>query len=179
MKLIIWLWNPGIKYDSTRHNVWFMFLDWLKTELNSNNDFKLESKFQAEILELIWNREKILLVKPQTFMNLSWESVLKLMSFYKIQKEDIMVIFDDISLEPGKVRFREKWSAWWQNGVKNIISHIWEDFKRIKIGIWYNQKWDLADWVLSKLSDEEKDFLYTHSFPEVKSLLCKHFNSLS
>ncbi len=89
MKLIIWLWNPGIKYESTRHNIWFMFLDWLKTELNISNDFRLESKFQAEILEFIWNGEKTFLVKPHTFMNLSWESVLKLMSFYKITKENI------------------------------------------------------------------------------------------
>lgn len=175
MKLIIWLWNPGTKYENTRHNVGFIFLDWFKNNENITHDFKMESKFQAEILETTWQWEKTLLVKPQTFMNLSGESVLKLMSFYKIPKENIMVIFDDISLEPGKIRFREKWSAGWQNGVKNIIAHIWEDFKRMKIWVWYDQKWDLTDWVLGKFSDDELNNLEKNTFPELKNHLWKHF----
>lgn len=175
MKLIIWLWNPWEKYKNTRHNVWFLFLDFLQEKLNISWDFEAISKFKAEILETIINWEKTLLVKPQTFMNLSGESVLKLLSFYKIEKKDIIVIFDDISLEPWKVRFRESWSAGWQNGVKSIISHIWEDFKRIKIGIWQDKRWDLADWVLSKFSEEELKKLQKEIFPEVYKLLLKHF----
>ena len=173
MYLIVGLGNPEEDYSKTRHNMGFEVINKISKQYNILvNKSKFNSLYGTGVIE----GEKVILVKPQTFMNLSWESVLKLMSFYKIQKEDIIVIFDDISLEPGKIRFREKWSAWWQNGVKNIISHIWEDFKRIKIGIWYNQKWDLTDWVLWKFSDEEKDFLYKNTFPEVHTHLWKHFN---
>lgn len=171
MKLIIWLWNPGPQYALTRHNVGFLFLDFLVEKNNFSGDWKTESKFKGEIFETIFNGEKTILVKPLTFMNLSGESVLKLMSFYKIPKEDIIVIFDDISLEPGKIRFRETWSAWWQNGVKNIISHIGEDFKRIKIGIGQDKTWDLSDWVLSKFSSEELETLQKDIFPKASDIL--------
>ena len=174
MKLIVWLWNPWSQYEKTRHNAGFLFLDWLKDDLNIPIDFKNESKFKGKILETFINGEKTIFLKPQTFMNLSWESVLKLMSFYKIPKEDIMVVFDDISLEPGKIRFRESGSAWWQNGIKNIIANIWEDFKRIKIGIGQDKKWDLSDWVLSKFSDEELQIYHKEIFVEAKNLLLKN-----
>lgn len=174
MKLIVWLWNPWSQYEKTRHNAGFLFLDWLKDDLNITWDFKNESKFKGEILETFINGEKTIFLKPQTFMNLSGESVLKMMSFYKIPKEDIIVIFDDISLEPGKIRFRESGSAWGQNGVKSIIGNIWEDFKRIKIGIWQDKKWDLSDWVLSKFSDEELDMFHKEIFPQAKDLLLKN-----
>lgn len=155
MKLIIWLWNPWSKYEKTRHNIWFIFLDWLVNKENLSWEWKNESKFKSEIFETTYNFEKTILVKPQTFMNLSWEAVLKIMSYYKISKEDIIIIFDDISLEPGKTRFRATWSAWGQNWVKSIILNIWEDFKRVKIWIWQDKRFDLADWVLSKFSEEE------------------------
>ena len=171
MKLIIWLWNPGPQYALTRHNVGFLFLDFLVEKNNFSWVWKNEGKFKAEIFETILNGEKTILVKPQTFMNLSGESVLKLMSFYKIPKDDIIVIFDDISLEPGKIRFRETWSAGWQNGVKSIISHIGEDFKRIKIGIGQDKTWDLSDWVLSKFSDEERENLKKEIFPKAIDIL--------
>lgn len=174
MKLIIWLWNPWEKYKNTRHNVWFLFLDFLQEKLNISWNFEEVSKFKAEILETNINGEKTLLVKPLTFMNLSWESVLKLLSFYKIEKKDIIVIFDDISLEPGKIRFRASGSAGWQNGVKSIISNIGEDFKRIKIGIGQDKRWDLADWVLSKFSGEELEKLNKDTFLEVYELLLKN-----
>lgn len=174
MKLIIWLWNPWSQYKHTRHNIWFLFLDWLITNLNITNNFKNEVKFVWEILETLINWEKIIFLKPQTFMNLSWESVLKIMSFYKIEKKDIFVIYDDISLEPGKIRFRESGSAGGQNWVKNIITHIWEDFKRIKIGIGQDKKWDLSDWVLSQFTPEEREKLYQETFVEVKNLLLKN-----
>jgi len=171
MKLIIWLGNPWPQYALTRHNVGFLFLDFLVEKNNFSWDWKSESKFKAEIFETILNGEKTIFVKPLTFMNLSGESVLKLMSFYKIPKEDIIVIFDDISLEPGKVRFRETWSAGWQNGVKSIISHIGEDFKRIKIGIGQDKTWDLSDWVLSKFSSEEIEVLQKDIFPKASDIL--------
>lgn len=174
MKLIIWLWNPWNQYEKTRHNVWFLFLDWLKNQLNITSDFKNESKFKAEILETNISWEKTILLKPQTFMNLSWESILKVMSFYKINKKDIIVIFDDISLESWKVRFRESGSAWGQNWVKNIIANIWEEFKRIKVWIGQDKKWDLADWVLSKFNDEEIEKLNKETFLKVYELLLKN-----
>ncbi len=175
MKLIIWLWNPWDKYKTTRHNVGFLYLDWLKSDLNIQKDFEFEQKFNAEILgeDLLW--EKYLFVKPQTFMNLSGESVLKLMSFYKIKKEDIIVIFDDISMDFWKIRYREKGSAWWQNWVKDIVNKIWDDFKRIKIWIWYDTKWDLSDWVLSKFNEDEMIKLNSDIFKEVNNLLKTNF----
>ncbi len=171
MKLIIWLWNPWAKYQNTRHNVGFLFLDFLVEKNNFSGVWKEENKFKAEIFETLLHWEKTILVKPQTFMNLSGEAVLKLMSFYKIPKQDIIVIFDDISLEPGKIRFRESGSAWGQNGVKSIISHIGEDFKRIKIGIGQDKTWDLSDWVLSKFSDTEKNALENEIFPKACEIL--------
>lgn len=171
MKLIIWLWNPWNEYKKTRHNVGFLFLDWLIDDLNLNWEWKNEPKFKSEIFETNYNFEKTILLKPQTYMNLSWEAVLKIMSFYKIPLEDIIVIFDDISLEPWKIRFRDSWSAGWQNWVKSIISHIWENFKRIKIWIWQDKRFDLADWVLSKFNDEEIDSLKKDFFPKAKDIL--------
>lgn len=171
MKLIIWLWNPWKEYEKTRHNVWFLFLDWFVDKENLSWEWKNEPKFKWFIFETQINFEKTILLKPQTYMNLSWESVLKLMSFYKIPVENILVIYDDISLEPWKVRFREIWSAWWQNWIKSIISHIWENFKRIKIGIGQDKNFDLSDWVLSKFRDEELENLKKEIFPKALEIL--------
>lgn len=171
MKLIIWLWNPWTKYDNTRHNVWFMFLDFLIKELNLEWKWEDNKKSDSIIYKSILDNEEILLIKPQTFMNLSWESVLKLMSFYKIKKENIIIVYDDISMDFWKVRFRDKWSAGWQNWVKDIISKIWEEFKRIKIWIWQDRRFDLSAWVLSKFSSIELNKLDTNIFTEAKKIL--------
>lgn len=154
MKLIIWLWNPWKKYEKTRHNVWFIFLDKFKTE-NNFSDFKLESKFKWEISEGRFEWEKIILLKPQTYMNLSWESLRKVVDFYKIDEEDIIVIYDDKDMEFWKIRFRETGSAWGHNWIKSIISHFGKDFKRIKIWIWYDTKYDVSDWVLGKFDSAD------------------------
>jgi len=154
MKLIIWLWNPWKKYEKTRHNVWFLFLDYLAEEENFS-DFKSESKFKWEISEWRINLEKTILLKPQTFMNLSWESIRKIVDFYKIEEEDIIVLYDDKDMEFWKIRFRETWSAGGHNGIKSIISHFWKDFKRIKIWIWYDTKYDVSDWVLWKFDEAD------------------------
>ena len=154
MKLIIWLGNPGKQYEKTRHNVWFIFLEKFRKE-NNFSDFKLESKFKWEISEWRFEWEKTILLKPQTYMNLSWESIRKIVDFYKIDLEDIIVIFDDKDMEFWKVRFRETGSAWGHNWIKSIISHFWKDFKRIKIWIWYDSKYDVSDWVLGKFSEAD------------------------
>jgi len=153
MKLIIWLGNPGKQYEKTRHNVWFIFLDKFREE-NNFSEFKLETKFKWEISESRFEWKKTILLKPQTYMNLSWESLRKIVDFYKIELDDIIVIFDDKDMEFWKIRFRETWSAWWHNWIKSIISHFWKDFKRIKIGIWYDNKYEVSDWVLGKFSEE-------------------------
>lgn len=175
MKAIIWLWNPWTKYDNTRHNVWFMFLDFIIKDFNLNWRWEKVSKLNREIFETFLSWEKIFLVKPQTFMNLSWEAVLKIMSFYKIKKDDIIVIYDDISMNFWKIRYREKGSSWWQNWIKNIILKIWDEFKRIKIWIWNNSNFELWDWVLSKFPDIEKEELNTKIFPEAKNILENNF----
>jgi PTH1 family peptidyl-tRNA hydrolase len=109
------------------------------------------------VLDGSW--EKVVLVKPQTFMNLSWESVGQFINFYKLNKEDLIIISDDKDMEFWKVRFRKKWSAGGHNWLKSIIQHIWEEFKRIKIWIWSNTNYKTYDWVLSKFKKEELEKL--------------------
>lgn len=140
-----------------------MFLEFVRKKYDFP-EFKEEKKFKALISNpsipqpLFPSQEtgkKILLVKPTTFMNLSWEALIEITNFYKIDKKDIIVISDDKDMEFWKIRFRETWSAWWHNGLKSIIKHFWENFKRIKIWVWNNKNYETSDWVLSKFSDEE------------------------
>ena len=170
MKLIVWLWNPWKKYEKTRHNIGFLFLDYLKNE-ESFEEFRLETKFKAEIST--WNIawEKTILLKPQTYMNLSWESLREITNFYKIETEDITVIYDDKDMDFWKIRVRDKWSAGWHNWVKDIIKYFWENWKRIKIGIWSNENYETSDWVLSKFSERELKELENEIFTEVKNTL--------
>lgn len=170
MKLILWLGNPWNEYTYTRHNIWFLFLDFFASR-NGFWNFKLESKFKWEIAVWDINGEKMILLKPITYMNLSWESLRELMNFYKIDKKDFIVIFDDMSMDFGKIRYRENWSAGWHNWVKSIIKNIWEDFKRIKVGVWFNPNFEVSDWVLSKFSKTELDDLEKNIFFEVEKIL--------
>jgi len=170
MKLLVWLWNPWKEYEKTKHNVWFLFLDYFKNK-NHFTDFKKETKFKAEISSWQYNWEKTILLKPQTYMNLSWESIRKIVNFYKIDIENIIVIYDDMSMDFWKLRFREKWSAWGHNWVKDIIKHFWDNFKRIKIWIWFNTNYEVSDWVLSKFSNEELDQLENNVFKNAEILL--------
>ncbi|MFK7779993.1 MAG: aminoacyl-tRNA hydrolase [Candidatus Gracilibacteria bacterium] len=170
MKIIIGLGNPGNKYQKTRHNVGFMFLEYLIQQENFGN-FKSESKFKGEISTGIFNGEKVILLKPQTFMNLSGESVRKIIDFYKLDSKDIFVIYDDMSMDFSKLRFRDKGSAGGHNGIKNIITHLSDQFKRIKIGIGFNTNYEVSDWVLSNFNKEEINELKDEIFPEVYKLL--------
>ena len=171
MKIIIWLWNPWKMYENTRHNVWFLFLDFLKKE-KKFSDFKEEKKFFWEISE--WNIfwEKFILLKPQTFMNLSWKSLVSILNFYKIWFEDFFVVYDDKDLEFWKIRFREKWSSWWHNWIKDIIKLLWkEDFKRLKSWVKDSEKlkfFSTSDFVLWNFSEEEKNILDEKIFSEVE-----------
>ena len=172
MKLIIGLWNPWKTYDTTRHNVGFMFLDYIAKK-HSFEAFKKEEKFKARVANGNFGIHKMILLKPETFMNLSGESVRKVIDFYKIPLEDIIVIYDDMTLPFWKIRFRSTWSAGGHNGIKSIIAHITEAFKRIKIGIDYDPKYDVSDWVLSRFSTDERIEMENEVFEEVEKMLEK------
>ncbi len=170
MKIIVWLWNPWDKYKNTKHNVWFMFLDYFKEKQNFS-EFIFESKFNWEVSSWLLDWEKTILLKPQTFMNLSWESIKKFIDYYKIELENFILVYDDMSMDFWKIRFRDKWSAWWHNWIKNTIKLIWENFKRIKIWIWYDDKYEVSDWVLSKFKEEELIDLDSEIFEKIYLLL--------
>ena len=152
--LVVGLGNPGSKYENTRHNVGFIALDYIANQLDVNFN---KSKFDALFSEAVIDGKRVLLIKPQTFMNLSGESVIQFMSFYKIPSENVIILFDDISLAPGNLRVKRSGSHGGHNGMRNIIQLAKTDnFPRIKIGIGAKPTdWDLADWVTSKFSDED------------------------
>ena len=153
--LIVGLGNPGTKYAFTRHNAGFLCLD-LLAEKTCAQIKKI--KFKGVLGEAAIGNERCLLLKPQTFMNNSGESVREAAAFYKIPPEHILVLFDDISLPCGKLRIRRKGSDGGHNGIKSIIYHLNSDaFPRIKLGVGEkpNPEWDLADWVLSSFGKTE------------------------
>lgn len=133
MKCIIGLGNPGKKYENTRHNIGFMVID----ELAKRHHWQLnERKFKGEYTLEHFQGEKVILLKPQTFMNLSGESVRPLMDFYQIDLEDIIVIYDDLDLPLGKIRLREKGGHGGHNGIRSLIDYLGtKDFKRVRIGV--------------------------------------------
>jgi len=134
MKLIAALGNPGDKYSNTRHNAGFMIIDKLAQKWGF--EFMQENKFKSLICKTFYNNEPIFIIKPQTFMNLSGEAVGAVMHFYKIELPDLLVVYDDISLSLGKMRFRANGSDGGHNGIKSIISHVNSDkFARLKFGV--------------------------------------------
>ena len=136
MKLITGLGNPGDRYLLTRHNIGFMVLDFFRKLNNINENFKFENKFNGHILKTNINGETIILVKPNTYMNLSGESIRRVVDFYKIKIEDILVVYDDISLNLGTIRFRTSGSDGGHNGIKNIIKILGTNkIDRLKLGI--------------------------------------------
>ena len=158
MYLIAGLGNPTREYDKTRHNVGFSVIDVLADRYNIDvSDRKHKALCGRGVIE----GEKVLLLKPQTFMNLSGESIREAVDYYKIDPEDIIVIYDDISLEPGQLRIRLKGSAGGHNGIKNIIAHLGtQEFPRIKVGVGAKPpKMDLADYVLSRFGAEEQKIM--------------------
>ncbi len=155
MYIIVGLGNPGSKYEKTRHNVGFQVIDALADKYNiSVNEIKHKAIFGKGIIE----GQKVILAKPQTFMNLSGESVRELIDYYKVdEEEELIVVYDDISLEPGQLRIRKKGSAGGHNGIKNIIQHLGgEVFLRVKVGVGEKPKgYDLADYVLGHFSESD------------------------
>ncbi len=160
MKIIVGLGNPGRKYEHTRHNMGFEAIDILADRYRIDVEtVKHKGLLGSGVIE----GQKVVLVKPQTFMNLSGECVREVVSFYKIDvEEDLIVMYDDISLAPGQLRIRAKGSAGGHNGIKNIIACLGtQNFKRVKIGVGAKPEgWDLADYVLGKgLPSEQADLL--------------------
>ncbi len=150
--LIVGLGNPGKEYERSRHNCGFRALDILAGKLNAKVD---KLKFQGLYTQTAYNGIKLYLLKPQTYMNLSGKSVVQLSAFFKIPPQRIIVLFDDISLAPGRLRVRAEGSAGGHNGIKSIIQELGsQDFPRVKIGVGAkpNPGYDLADWVLGSFS---------------------------
>lgn len=158
MIVIAGLGNPGKEYDKTKHNVGFWVIDQLAKEYNID---VTKFKHKALIGDGVIADKKVLLVKPQTYMNLSGESIREVLKFYKIPIEQFYVIYDDTSLPLSSVRIREKGSAGGHNGIKNIIAHLNTDaFIRIKVGIGEKPNgWDLADYVLTKFSKDDEPLI--------------------
>ena len=154
--LIAGLGNPEPKYDGTRHNTGFAALDALAEAWGCEIN---KSKWQGLYGIAQVDGRKVMLLKPLTYMNLSGESVRALVDYYKIDpEEELIVIYDDISLEPGKIRIRKKGSAGGHNGIKNIIAQLGtQNFQRVKVGVGEKPKgWDLADYVLGHFSKEDR-----------------------
>ena len=157
--LIVGLGNPGREYEKTRHNTGFRAIDILADKLGCRID---RLKFQGLYGQVNYNGKKLMLLKPQTFMNLSGRSVLQLSAYFNIPPARIIVMFDDISLTPGRLRVRADGSAGGHNGIKSIIQEIGSQaFPRVKIGVGAkpNPEYNLADWVLSTFSASEEKAL--------------------
>ena len=172
--LIVGLGNPDRKYENTRHNCGWLALDFIAEKLGCKVN---KIKFKSFVGEAAVGGKKVLLIKPTTYMNNSGQAVVEAMNFYKIKPENVIVIFDDISLDVGKMRIRQKGSDGGQKGMRSIIYLSGSDaFPRIKIGIGAkpNPNWDLADWVLSKFTDDERktlDTIFDNAYRAVELIL--------
>jgi len=168
MKLIVWLGNPGREYENTRHNVGFLMIDILRDVL-WYPDWS-DSRFSWVVSEGVIQGEKILLLKPTTYMNLSGESVSKVVNFYKLDPTtDILILVDDLDMEFAKVRYRREGSAGGQNGIKSIIGLLGtHEFSRIKVGIGRDDSYSVSDWVLSRFKKEELETLRLDVFPTIR-----------
>lgn len=153
MYIIVGLGNPGKEYEKTRHNTGFMVIDELAKYMGIEVNKK---KFKAEIGEGRISKDKVLLVKPQTYMNNSGESIIELIKYYKIDLDHLIIIYDDIDLDVGRIRIRKSGSAGTHNGMKSIINYIDNTaFPRIRVGIGKNLVGDLVDHVLGRFNGEE------------------------
>lgn len=157
MKLIVGLGNPGKDYSKTRHNIGFMVID---AFANKHNLTLQSSKLKADICKTKIHGEEVILAKPTTYMNLSGEAVQSIKKFYQIENEDILVIYDDLDLEVGKIRLRKSGSSGGQNGIKNILLHLkTNDIARIRVGISKDKYIPTADYVLGKFTPAQLPFV--------------------
>ncbi len=159
--IVVGLGNPGEEYVHTRHNAGFLCLDYISQKCSCKIN---RVKFKGMCADTVISGKRVLLLKPQTYMNNSGESVKEAADFYKIPPQRIIVICDDVNFDVGYMRIRKKGSDAGQRGVRSIISHLkTDDFPRIKVGVGKKPtpEYDMADWVLSKFSSEEQKVLYT------------------
>ena len=170
--LIVGLGNPGKEYEKTRHNAGYRAIDILAAKLGCKID---KAKFQGLFGQVNYAGVKLLLLKPLTYMNLSGRSVLQLSAYYQVPPQRIIILFDDISLEPGRLRVRPDGSAGGHNGIKSIIAELGsQDFPRVKIGVGAkaHPEQDLADWVLSNFSSLEEKALQISLENAAAAALC-------
>lgn len=174
MILIAGLGNPGKEYENTRHNAGFLVLDTLAQKLGADLS---ERKHRALCGKAVIGGQKVILLKPQTYMNSSGESIRAAADYYKVPPEDILVVYDDISLAPGQLRIRAKGSAGGHNGIKSIIAHIGtQEFPRVKVGIGEKPpRMDLADYVLGHFSSGEKKIM-EEAAKEAADAICEIVN---
>lgn len=157
MKLIVGLGNPGKEYENTRHNIGFQTIDKFVQKLGISIT---KSKYNGLYVETLIDGEKVILLKPQSYINLSGEVIRKFVDFYKISISDILIIHDDLDLAVGTYKIKQKGSSGGHNGLKNIELHLGtQEYKRIKIGISNNKMMDTKNYVLGRLSQEEKKLL--------------------
>ncbi len=163
MKLVVGLGNPGEKYENTRHNIGFTIVSNFKFQVSSFSDWKINKKFNAEISEGKIGGEKIILLKPQTFMNNSGQAVVAAAHFYKIKPTDILIIHDDIDLPLGKMRVKKDGSSGGHRGVESIITALGtNNFPRLKVGVGPKERpknFDAANFVLKKFGKSEEKTL--------------------
>jgi len=170
--LIVFLGNPGLKYQNTRHNAGFMAADAMAVEKKVNIN---KSRFKALTATCTIGAESVLLMKPQTFMNLSGDAVLQAAKFYKVPPERIIVVSDEVSLPIGRLRIRTKGSAGGHNGLKNIIARLGTDaFPRIRIGVGAppHPDYDMADWVLSAFKNQDAEDMAAAAQRAAKAVEC-------
>ncbi|ANZ95091.1 aminoacyl-tRNA hydrolase [Brochothrix thermosphacta] len=154
MKMIVGLGNPGKKYEDTRHNVGFMVINELNERFNGS--FKV-TKYNGEVSTIVHKGEKVLLVKPLTYMNESGQCIRQLADYYEIPTDDIVIVYDDLDLPVGQLRLRQKGSAGGHNGIKSTIQHLGtQDFKRVKVGITRPDDGNIINWVLGRFSKKEQ-----------------------
>lgn len=171
MKIIAGLGNPGQEYSETRHNVGFMMVDALAGCWQAG---VWQEKFSAQIAEVFVGAEKILLVKPQTYMNNSGEAIGALLRWYKLGEEDLIVIYDDMDIPAGTMRLRKKGSSGGHNGIKSILQHTeTEDFARVRIGIGRPLPgWTVVNHVLAKFPPEDKEKVQTAIEGLIPAIAC-------
>lgn len=159
MKIVVGLGNPGLRYEFTRHNIGFRVVDSLARDMGT--EFKKVKSYYSLISRGTINNHKAMLVKPQTFMNLSGRAVSKVVSYYKIPLQDLLIVYDDLNLELGQVRIRKKGSAGGHKGIESIMQYLHsEDIPRLRIGIGnpsVNFNFDCVSYVLSNFNNDEKD----------------------
>ena len=158
MQLVVGLGNPGGEYRKTRHNAGFIFLNSFLSKEKLSLDKK---KFKGEYIDCLYsNGDKVIFLEPQTYMNLSGDCVIDFIKYFKIDIKDVLVIYDDLDLDVGKLRIRSKGSSGGHNGIKSIIARLGtQEFKRIRIGIGKDTNIPVVDYVLSKFSNEEMNAL--------------------